>query len=78
MSGDSWRGEKKDPATARAKAFENLQEAAAAVEKAQARFDEAKLEMRIAETGLETAEDAYREAKTKLDHRLPLVREMPA
>lgn len=76
MSGDSWRGEK-DPATARAKAFENLQEVVARVEKAQKRRDAAKQEMNSAEADLMNAEEAYRKAKSELEEWLPRVSEPP-
>ena len=76
MSGNSWKGPQ-DPATARAKAFENLQEIAASVEAAQKRLGDAVQEKNAAEAVLYNAEEAYRKAKAEPEARLPLVTESP-
>ncbi len=76
MGGNSWKGTQ-DPATARAKAFENLQEIAAGVEAAQKRLSEAVQEKNSAESILYSTEEAYRKAKAELEDRLPRVSEPP-
>ncbi len=76
MSGKSWRGPE-DPATARAKAFEQVQVLAARVESAQKRLDVAKREKLSADCELTNAETAYEEARKTLEELMPTVRESP-